>query len=221
MGSRGLPGKNRQRIGGFSLVEHAIRAAQRSGVCDAVVVSSDDPVILGQAKRRGAIQVRRPKRLAGPTSLTSDVIAHAVAAIERETGRKVDPVILLEPTTPLRAAADIRRAFALNAAPRRPNVASLTLVKEAAWLFKLGRGQRIAPLRGAKFASRRQDSEAAYAPNGAVYVLTRSRLEAPWYKDAVGYVTPRERSIDVDTAEDLGLVRAVHGKLRGSVGVRR
>ena len=56
------------------------------------------------------------------------------------------------------------------------------------------------------FGRKSQEMPPAYRPNGAIHVLDveafkreRSYFGAP----LVGYVMPRERSIDIDTEEDL------------------
>jgi N-acylneuraminate cytidylyltransferase len=61
-------------------------------------------------------------------------------------------------------------------------------------------------------ASRRQDLPSVYVLNGAVYVaevdwLRRSRQFVS--EQAVGYVMPVERSIDIDTAADFEAFRKI------------
>ena len=41
-GSKGVPGKNLEQVGGLSLVARAVDAAKRSGVIDRIIVSTDD-----------------------------------------------------------------------------------------------------------------------------------------------------------------------------------
>lgn len=202
------------RIGGRSLVQMAIDVAFESAVCDVVVVTSDDPVLLRQAERRGAIAIRRPRRLAGPSSVVVDAVRHVLAKVELVLQQEVDAIVLLQPTTPLRNARDVRAAVSLNARPTRPNVVTVVPVKQAGWLCRLGPDLRIVPLARSTLAARRQEVAMAYSPNGAVYVLTRRRLNQPWYRNAVGYVMPVERSIDVDNIHDLRLARMVHDGAR-------
>lgn len=215
-GSKGVPGKNRKRIGGASLVQIAIAAAEKSGVCELCVVSSDDPVLLAQARRAAVVAIERPKRMATDRSRTIDAIRHAVDAIERASAVRCDPIIVLEPTAPLRQPKDIRAALKLNLAPERPTVVSASYVQDTDWLFRLGAGAKVEWVRTGAKGARRQDQEKLYVPNGVVYVLTRRRLEGLWLEPAVAYLTPPERSADIDDAHDLWLVRAL-----ASVGTSR
>jgi N-acylneuraminate cytidylyltransferase len=208
-GSKGLPRKNRKRIGGASLVELAVAAAKRSGVCDLCLVSSDDSVVLAQARRVGAVAIERPARLATDRSRTIDAVVHAIDAIEAASNVRCDPIVILEPTAPLRAPDDIRAAVELNLGKGRPNVFSASLVQDAEWLFRLGTGGRAIWSRTGNPSERRQDQRAMYVPNPIVYVLTRARLTRPWRAAAVAYPTPAERSVEIDDAQDLWVARAL------------
>ena len=51
-GSKGIPGKNLQEVGGLSLVARSVQAAFASRGVDRVVVSTDDDDIAGLGKGR-------------------------------------------------------------------------------------------------------------------------------------------------------------------------
>jgi len=208
-GSKGFPNKNRQRIRGLSLVQLAIRAAQMSRTCDLIAVTTADALLAAQARSAGVIVIRRPARLATDRSPTMAAVTHAVTEVERAFGSTVDTVVVLEPTTPLRSARDIREAVLLNRKPGRPNIATVTPMVGAGWLCRIGRGGRLKPIDRRRFRARRQQGGEAYLPNGAVYVLTRRRLARPWHERALGCVMPKERSIDIDDRTDLRIARAL------------
>ena len=77
-GSKGIPNKNLAEVDGKSLVTRAIHSAVQSGVVDFVVVSSDDPAILNEATKSGAVAINRPANLASDTAAIEDAIAHAL-----------------------------------------------------------------------------------------------------------------------------------------------
>ena len=191
------------------MVQLAIAIAKRSGVCDLCVVTSDDPVLLAQARRAGVVAIQRPRRLATDRARTVDALRHAVAEVERTSDAHCDPIIVLEPTAPLRRPDDVRAALKLNLATGRPSVFSASYVQDADWLFRIGVGGKARWLRTGTMSERRQDQGDLYVPNPVVYVITRARLDRPWLQGAVAYPTPPERSVEVDDARDLWVARAL------------
>jgi len=210
-GSVQLPRKNRQRVGGQSLVERAIDHARKSGRCAEVVVTTDDPVLARQTLRLGATVIRRPRSLAGPRATTSSVVMHALRRLARE-GRTCDRVVVLQPTSPLRRPSDVTRALQLHDRSAGRNVISVVALKGAHWAMRRLSDGRLVPQEARSFARRRQDLGTLYAPNGAIYVVDARRISGPWFADAVGYVMPRERSVDIDDAFDLHVARALAAK---------
>jgi CMP-N-acetylneuraminic acid synthetase len=53
-GSKGLPGKNVRMIGGKPLIAHSVEHALQAGVCDRVLVTTDDAAIKAAAVAAGA-----------------------------------------------------------------------------------------------------------------------------------------------------------------------
>lgn len=113
-GSKRLPRKNVLPLAGRPLIAWTIQAALEVGGIDDVVVSTDDPEIAEVSRAAGAlVPFRRPPALASDEATTLDVVWHALA----ELGDRHDWLVLLQPTSPLRTAADI--AGALDLARRR------------------------------------------------------------------------------------------------------
>ena len=78
-GSKGLPRKNLQRVGGHPLVGLAIRAAQRAQMIQRVIVSTEDEEIAAVARRYGAdVLFRRPATLARDLTPDWPVFRHAL-----------------------------------------------------------------------------------------------------------------------------------------------
>ena len=144
----------------------------------------------------------RPAALAGDDATSIDVVLHALDSLPA-----YDLVVLLQPTSPARAAADIDATCAALLQHDAPACVSVVLVEQSPyWMYRLGSRQQLQPLLEAPAcATRRQDLPAAYLLNGAVYVartdwLRRHRsFVGP---ETVAHVMPRERSIDIDTLED-------------------
>lgn len=204
-GSKGLPGKNLERIEGRSLVARAVDVAVAVDAIDAVVVSSDDDAILDEAHRAGAEASRRPPELATDHAVTIDVVLHELARRP-----EVGTVVLLQPTSPLRTVDDVRACLAVHE-PAHPVVTVTALGHPPSWTFRLDGSGGLQPLAGwEELAPRRQDDAEHYRLNGAVYVASRDHLAQ--HRSFVGPATrgvvmPGERSVDVDSRVDLALAR--------------
>lgn len=201
-GSKGLPGKNLLSAGGRPLIAWTAIAALGARAIDRVVVSSDDDAILAAGRAAGCEVLRRPAELATDTAATIDVVVHALDALAGH-----DVVVLLQPTSPLRGAADIDAACARFAESGAPACVSVSLAEQSPyWMYRLGAGDRLAPIVDLPAeATRRQDLPAVYALNGAIYVADVTWLRASRAfvgTDTVAYVMPPSRSIDIDTAAD-------------------
>ncbi len=217
-GSVGLPGKNLLQVGGRSLLARAIAAGQGAASVDRVVLSSDNPEIIQAALMAGCeVPFVRPAELAIGEARSIDVVRHALALLP-ET---YDLLVLLQPTSPLRLAADIDAAVRLCVARGAPACVSLTPAdKPPHWMHALSEHQTLQPvLPDHDRASRRQDLPPAYAVNGAVYVARTDWIaehDSFVGPETVGYVMPRERSIDIDDALDLMLAEAIEAWSRGN-----
>ncbi len=208
-GSRGLPGKNLAEVGGRSLVARAVDVAHQVPGLDEVVVSSDGEDILAEAARAGATALRRDPSLAGDATPTAAVVADVLA------GRPgVVRVVLLQPTSPLRAPQDVVACLrALAGAPAAATVSPTPHPPE--WLFRAGPAGALEPLLGwERMASRRQDVAPTYQLNGAVYAARADHLRAGGAlvgPRTAAVVMPAERSVDVDDAVGLALARVLAG----------
>lgn len=194
-GSKGIPRKNVLPIAGKPLIAWTIEAALAAGSIGRVVVTTDDDEIAEVSARHGAdVPFRRPADLARDETPGIDPVLHTIDALPG-----YDTVVLLQPTSPLRIAADIDAAVAM--AGSGATVVSVTEAPHAEWIFAMDAAGRldIDPDRPA--AQRRQDMARRYALNGAIYVagcnLLRARRTflAP---GTLGYAMPAERSVDID-----------------------
>lgn len=209
-GSKGLPGKNLLEVEGESLVARAVRSGSRSRSVDVVVVSSDDEEILAEGRRAGAEPSARPPALAGDATPTIDVVLH-----ELSLRPEAETVVLLQPTSPLRNAADVQACLDVHD-PLHPVVTVSAVPHPPAWTFHREADGTLQPILGwDRLAQRRQDHRDSYMLNGAVYVASRRHLMT--HRSFLGPATrsvvmPPERSVDVDSHLDLTLARLIASK---------
>ena len=113
-GSKGLPGKNIRPFAGKPLIAYTIEQALACPGIEGVYVSTDDDAIAEAARAAGAIvPYRRPAELATDEAGKLPVIEHLVQHLEQQ-GQVIARVVDLQPTSPLRDAADIEAALALQ-----------------------------------------------------------------------------------------------------------
>lgn len=214
-GSKGVPGKNVRVVGNKPLIVWTIEAALAASHVDRVIVSSDDDAIIAVARSAGAdVPFRRPGHLATDSASSIDVILHALDELPG-----YDLVVLLQPTSPLRVAADIDGAIESCVRAGAPACVSVSEAEQSPyWMFQLEAGNRLRPLLGEiHTASRRQELPQVYMLNGAIYVAdcgwlrqTRAFLTL----DTIAYLMPCDRSVDIDTPADLAAAEAALAALR-------
>jgi len=156
----------------------------------------------------------RPTTLAQNDSPTLDVVLHALDWLEANEYYKPDAVLLLQPTSPFRLAADIERAIDLLITCKCPAVVSITPSHPHPFLaFRLTRSGSLKKVWRHDIGHvRRQDLPETYHLNGAIYlirtpILRMHRTFLP--KGTKALVMPRERSLDIDEPCDLLIARAI------------
>lgn len=177
-GSKRLPGKNIKLLGGMPLIAWSIRAAQKSGCCSEVVVSTDDPSIERVSREYGAlVPWLRPEQLSTDTASSVDVAIHALNSYEAENG-SVDGLLLLQPTSPFRSAETIPLVVKMfiEEAGRVPFVGVSPASSHPAWCFRLTKNG-MSPFI-AWDERRSQDLEPAWVLNGSIYLISPERLRA-------------------------------------------
>jgi len=216
-GSKGIPQKNIKELNGHPLLAYSLYAGLKCPLITHFVVSTDSTKIAKIAKQYGAaVPFMRPKSLARDTVSSRDALHHAVLAAEKYYRMIFDYVIELPATGPLRNSQDARSALNKLIRTKADSVISVTRVYDRHPV----RIKRIKRDRLFDFtkelpegeSSRRQDLEAAYVRNGAIYAMKRSTIISQYSR--VGkicrpYIMPAERSINIDEAVDFFLAEAL------------
>lgn len=203
-GSKGLPRKNVLDLCGKPMIAWTVETALGSNYIDRLVLSSDNDEIIGTAREYGCdVPFRRPASLAMDHTTTMDVALHAVDALPN-----FDVLVLLQPTSPLRATCDIDATIEGMIGAQASSCVSVTEPEKSPyWSYGVDHNGCLEPLIDKRLAQkRRQDLPAAYVLNGAVYAA-----HIPWLRaqgnfvgpGTVAYVMPHSRSLDVDTLIDL------------------
>jgi N-acylneuraminate cytidylyltransferase len=206
-----MPGKNLRDLGGKPLLAWSVAAAKASRYLDRTILSTDDEAIMAAGRAAGCeVPFRRPAALATDEAGSIEVVIHALDAV----GQGYDIVVLLQPTSPLRAAADIDSCLDRMIAADAPCSVSVSPAAHPPyWFFRLdGSGRLIRLIESPAGVKRRQDLPETVMVNGAVYaadIAWLRRVRDFVTPETVAYVMPAERSVDIDTPLDLALARAI------------
>lgn len=213
-GSKGIPGKNLKLLAGRPLIAYSIDTARLSGAFDRLILSTDDQAIADAARPLGCdVPFMRPAELARDDTPHLPVMIHAVATLRDRESYGCDAVMILQPTSPLRTADDIRNSIALLEKTGADSVVSVSEVpshhnpmrtlrlddRGFATLYTTGEPVRRRPVR-------RTDMPIAWTMNEAIYLFRTHVLfdaEPSLYGDrTAAYVMPSERGIAIDDLTD-------------------
>lgn len=209
-GSKGVPGKNLQKVGGVSLVGRSVKAARAAPTVDGVWVSTDDEAIAAEARAMGAEAIERPADISGDGASSESGWLHALSEI-RKAHSGVERLVFLQCTSPFTTAEDIEGCLA--AMESRAAACALTVREDHTFLwtedaagFAVGvnhdeKGQRM----------RRQDLPPTYGETGAVYAVDAAAFEAAGNRfcGPVALHVTDHPPVEIDTPADLALCRRI------------
>ncbi|MCM3079671.1 cytidylyltransferase domain-containing protein [Brevibacillus invocatus] len=209
-GSKGVPQKNIRYLSGKPLIAWTIQEAKKSNYIDRIVVSTDDERIAEVANSWGAeVPFMRPPELAQDNTPGMAPILHAMKMIPG-----YDYIVELQPTSPLRTVEDIDSCLEQCIEQNVDSCVSVTLTdKSPYWMYSLSECKELIPvITKNNTITRRQDSPDVFVLNGAVFVAKSAWLEHTGnflHEETIGFVMPKERSIDLDTTLDFALAEAI------------
>lgn len=208
-GSKRLIDKNVVLLRDKPLIIYTIEAALQSGLTENVYVTTDHEGIAGISEKAGArLMPERPAYLSSDEAFLTDVIRYALEYF-KDQGAGFEHIMVLQPTCPLRSAFDISEAWKTYMASGKPFLVSIVKNDHPVyWSCGLDDNDVIRPVIPDKFLARSQDLPDTFMRNGAISIgRSEDFLNIGGFisEDTIGYVMPRERSIDIDDAVDLRL----------------
>jgi CMP-N-acetylneuraminic acid synthetase len=126
-----------------------------------------------------------------------------------------DFILVLQPTSPLRTAADISNSISILHEKQADAVISVAKTDPPPhWSGAIGSDLSIANFISTKALVRSQDLEDFYHLNGAIYLNRIERLYEEktflFRSNSYAYIMPRERSVDIDEEIDLIIAEAIY-----------
>jgi CMP-N-acetylneuraminic acid synthetase len=198
---------------GRPLLAYTADAALESRRLSRVVLSTDDPEI-AQVGRDCGVEVPflRPAELAADNTPTVPVLQDVVRRIEQQQS-PYDAIFLLQPTNPLRTAADIDGAIELLERTGADSVISFVDTGErhpARMKIIDDEGRVSDPPFAERFEGMpRQQLPKLYLREGSVYLTRRDVLmnqSSLKGKDCRAWLIPEERAWNIDSPFDLFIV---------------
>lgn len=212
-GSKGIRLKNLRVVAGQSLLARTLALASSLPEISHVCVSTDHPDIKAAALEfDGVTVVDRPEELSGDRVADSPVLKHALEATEALLDIHFDIVLMLQVTSPLRDARDIREC--LEALANDNGDAAWTVSPTELHFHPLKQlvvddagNMDLYDSRGLEIVARQQLTP-VFHRNGSCYALRRDflmssdTLFSPGRSKAIISAGPR---VNIDTEEDLTL----------------
>lgn len=217
-GSKGIPRKNIKELNGRPLIAYTIEAAQKSGIFERIILSTDDVEIAEVAKKYGCeVPFMRSAELAQDNTPHLPVIQHAVSWLKENENYNPDLVAILQPTAPLRQSWHLKEAFGLLTEKKADSVVAVTeipghhspywaVVADENGLGKLFTGDHIRN----RIPRRQSLPQKTYSHCGALYLFKTELLfdkdNPNFYGDKVAiYPMAEKYSINIDNPEDWAL----------------
>lgn len=210
-GSKGIPRKNLQRIGGVPLVVRAVRAAKAARRIERVVVSTDDAEIGRFAEDAGAEVVWRPAELSTDHSSSEMALLHVLGALQEREGYRPKWMAFLQCTSPFTVGGDVDGVLAL--VEEGGYDTAFTAVRSHGFLWrKDSAGGAEGINHDKRNRPRRQEREEEFLETGAVYGMVVEGFLAARHRffGRTGiYEVPRLRAMEIDEPEDLEMANAL------------
>lgn len=218
-GSKGIPRKNIVDLCGRPLIAWSIEVARTLldlGSIRRAIVTTDDEEIAAIARRCGGdVPFLRPAEMASDTARSLDYVLHALDWLA-ERGEHFEAVLLLQPTSPQRDATAI--ANAIDAFLAQEKAQSLISCYQEDYISSLvmyednGSGYLHPRSPQHNKGVRRQEHGPTLVRNGAVYITRTNYIRETGQLVCDNPMLMRMsklHSIDLDTPDDLKLLRAV------------
>lgn len=212
--SKGIKRKNLKHLAGKPLIAHAIECGLTCPSIDKLIVSTDDPEIAEISRQWGAeVPFTRPSELTRDDTPMLPVLQHAIKKMESINNIKVDSLVLLQPTSPLRKVSDIENALALYFEDDSCQAVISGCVAHFNPYFSmatLDNGYISLLFESNKGIYGRQNCPPVYNLNGTVWIYSREAimdLQQRIPANARLFIVPGNRVVEIDTETDFEIAK--------------
>jgi len=203
-GSKGIPDKNLQHVGGIPLLARTIHALQLSSLVSAIYVSTDSESIARLASAYGAEVIMRPNDLSSDSASSESALLHAIEMIESR-GQHPTSIVFAQCTSPFIEPADVDGVINLL----EDHDCALTVTENHAFIWRnSAEGSAIGINHNPIERLPRQMLPAEYRESGALYAFSTKEFKSVKHRffGKIGmFNVPNSRSMEIDDPYDLVL----------------
>jgi CMP-N,N'-diacetyllegionaminic acid synthase len=217
-GSKGIPRKNMQALGGNSLIARAGLTLKACPSVDRAIISTDSPVYAEEGRTHGLeAPFLRPPELSTDQAGAVETVIHAVNAAQTHYGERYDIMLIVEPTCPLRQPEDVEGPLKLLVESGADSVVTVSRVDTKFHPHKILKidQERLTFYDPAGAAVKaRQSLAPLFYRNGACYALTRRclfELNVIFSANTRAYVMDR-LTLNIDEPIELEIARYLVAK---------
>ena len=207
-GSKRIKNKNIYELNGKPLIQYTIEAAKNSKLLDDVIVSTDSKRIAEIANNFNInVPFLRPKKLSGDKIEMIEVIKHVV---KKKKFKKINLIMLLQPTSPLRTNIDIDKSIKLFSLKRADTLVSVTNKKNI-------KNKKKIMIEKNGYLSFFNDKIDFYSRNknhiirnGPAILITKKSLilkDKIYGKKIIPYKMKKNVSVDINQSSDLRILK--------------
>jgi CMP-N,N'-diacetyllegionaminic acid synthase len=218
-GSKGLKDKNIKLLNGKPLLVYSIEAAQNSDIYDEIFVSTDSEHYANIAQQNGAkVPFLRSQDLASDTASSWDVVKDAIKKYSA-LGKEFETVTLLQPTSPLRTAEDIKAGYMEFLNRDADFVVSVCEVDHSPlWCNILPEDNSMVNFLNKDIINyQRQMMPTFYRISGALYIIKTDFLfntEDYYSEKSYAIILPKIHSVDIDDELDFTIAESIYANMR-------
>ena len=210
--SVGVKNKNLIKIKNQEITKIAIKLALNCSAINYVILSTDSNKILNLIKKnKKLIKLKRAKKLTKNNTPMLPVIKNAITYFEKKKNKKVSKLVIFDPTSPLRKKSDVEMAIKKFKKNKPDLLLSVhdsehnpyfSMLEKNGKYYRLSKNPKNNP--GA-----RQHVPKVYEVNTIVWIYSRKAIfyeKRRIPKKTLIFKTPVNRSIDIDTKNDINKI---------------
>jgi CMP-N,N'-diacetyllegionaminic acid synthase len=216
MGSKSIKFKNIKKVKNKELIKYTFEFCNLFKTKFITVVSTDSKKIIKISKKYKIYNNGlRPKKLSGDKILTFDVIKYELKLIEKQTKKKFENILVLQPTCPFRKETTLKKALNLIKKKRFDSITTISdvganhpermkIIKNDLLLnYNNKKKENLKP---------RQSLKKVYIRSGSIYLIKRDAFfknKSLVGNKCKGLVVVGKEQINIDNSFDLKLANIV------------